>query len=683
MRRLPFVPLILTAVLGLSAGEVAAAASDSASSVAPSRLLSIQEIDAKGKAVSYSCPDGVSSCSVDVASTLVITPHLGSVSQGPNAPSPAPPSLGIVTREQREALKEALDSLKMSSDLSLKLRQEHTKLRLQGFANLSVEDETRIAILSRGFEKERSKAYIALLRYARADPSAFSLTAEDLANENDALRKIGAQVPRGELGIWLAARLQVHENEAVLNASRILSQAPVLTLRLGAFRVRRGKTSAVHLPGYDSFASGVPRTFDRISTSLTEAQRERLSEEIGFTSDVISSAQSVVAGGKEVSKDLAKTRSEIEAGLATALSELKTLLPALKKDVVAALQKLKDDVAANPTFAQQAAAIASAQKNAESIESGLSSLRDAVEKLQRLSSGPGSAVDRPDQFLLQLLAATDQVTKEVVSAFQSAKAIPATVLSLRTSVDTLAAAPQFQQAFAARLAELRQTLTQDLSPSVAKILTSLGPVGALFEKGGQLVGLVKNEAELLANSKALESIDLSSPSILSVPENEAVPTELAILRTDAEDGDILEIVGELRTDKEREPIREERRSVTVRTFGWSSNVSGGLVFAKSIQVDTSNFKPEPAASWRIGYRARPADSSFGATVGRFLAPGFGIHVVSLDFSSDVAVELGAGLNVHLFSDLVQAGYGWNLSVKEKRSYWYLGIGLFELLKVVR
>jgi hypothetical protein len=93
-----------------------------------------------------------------------------------------------------------------------------------------------------------------------------------------------------------------------------------------------------------------------------------------------------------------------------------------------------------------------------------------------------------------------------------------------------------------------------------------------------------------------------------------------------------------------------------------------------------------------------------------LAPGFGMNVsfmnftVANDFDPTVtnaagqvvggfrtttsgSVQVGAGVTVSLFANALQATYGWNLNVTEKRAYWGIGFGFVEigqeLAKVVK
>jgi len=138
---------------------------------------------------------------------------------------------------------------------------------------------------------------------------------------------------------------------------------------------------------------------------------------------------------------------------------------------------------------------------------------------------------------------------------------------------------------------------------------------------------LRDQAAQISNARALERSDVAPSDIFSVFQDRVAPTLLELLRTDAEDDDRLEIVAEVRSEPAEDPIHEERRSIAVRASG--------------------------------------------------------IRVATLGCSSGTSVEMGAGVNVHLLSDLAFVGYGWNVTEKESPSFRLMGIGLFEPLGVVR
>ncbi|MFH1737529.1 MAG: hypothetical protein ABIH23_00880, partial [bacterium] len=78
--------------------------------------------------------------------------------------------------------------------------------------------------------------------------------------------------------------------------------------------------------------------------------------------------------------------------------------------------------------------------------------------------------------------------------------------------------------------------------------------------------------------------------------------------------------------------------------------------------------------WKYGFRKPRGTAKFLS----WLEPGIGIHATSLHQGGST-VEVGTGLGVSLWGDLVTGGYGWNLGVQSDRQYYFVGIGILDLL----
>jgi hypothetical protein len=47
------------------------------------------------------------------------------------------------------------------------------------------------------------------------------------------------------------------------------------------------------------------------------------------------------------------------------------------------------------------------------------------------------------------------------------------------------------------------------------------------------------------------------------------------------------------------------------------------------------------------------------------------------------VQTGAGFSISLWNDLITGGYGWNLGLPGNPPYYFVGVGLLELLQEFR
>jgi hypothetical protein len=167
--------------------------------------------------------------------------------------------------------------------------------------------------------------------------------------------------------------------------------------------------------------------------------------------------------------------------------------------------------------------------------------------------------------------------------------------------------------------------------------------------------------------------------------DEIVNTELSIGGSPADRDDrVVLFVELLRTEGTTDVVAAgHEQEIAVERIGLNGRVGAHVVFAKRHHepgggVPETNFEAAPAASWTLHLRAR--GDGFFPSFWNTVDPGLGLNVAALQFEND-GVEIGAGPHVTILGDLLQAGYAWNLNVDEDRGYFFVGIGLTELLNV--
>ena len=118
----------------------------------------------------------------------------------------------------------------------------------------------------------------------------------------------------------------------------------------------------------------------------------------------------------------------------------------------------------------------------------------------------------------------------------------------------------------------------------------------------------------------------------------------------------------------------------VRFYGWHSGLASGLVFVRAQETALENLKPEAAAIWRIVRTPRPWEDDWRHWYFK-ARPSVGFHATTLHFGGDNdVVQFGLGVSAHLFDDLFQLGYGWNLGATTSRGYGYFGLGVMKVLR---
>lgn len=668
-------------------------------------LLHVQELSSKtGQPESSGCETPGATCAVDVTSTLLVRPDVAPLAArlggSKGVPLPDAGTLG----DRRAKLTAALSALNESLVKSKELVATHRAWTAPGAAAPSESEKNRIGQKSAEFEAERRKLHAALAAYVGADPKRFRPNA---APDDDPLEILSDQVDLGlglpsakaktPLGAWLRSELEATGREGESRASAVKDVTSSLSVRLAAFRVHGGKRQQVHLPGYDDLEAGTPRSFSRISTTLTAAEAQELKDGFAFSSEVAQKLRDARDALSQIRGNANQLRDDLKAGLAAAQAELDALRPAVEQDLRTALGELETSVAALPGSAALKSVAASVKTTAQKLAADAEAVRAAVQRVRSLLNAAGAGTSSETavpQLFSDLSAAAEAVRQGVNDVKSAVQDLPKLKQDLDQALAALSAAAgsdALKNAVRAAVEKLGSLLSATLQPALQRIEASLGPTGKLVGAAEKILALVKQQLPTAKDATDVVQTVLGSKDVFVVPANDALPTKLPILTTDASPGDLLEFVllvtrsSTAGADADApaaatRPLHEERRYVSVACFGICSGVSSGVVFVKAKDPALANFEPAPTAVWGLQFTGRPTLRGLSRFVGGVLKPRLGVHAATLDFANASAVEIGVGGALHLFDDLVQIGYGWNLSVAEKRPYWYLGLGLFDLVQ---
>ena len=124
------------------------------------------------------------------------------------------------------------------------------------------------------------------------------------------------------------------------------------------------------------------------------------------------------------------------------------------------------------------------------------------------------------------------------------------------------------------------------------------------------------------------------------------------------------------------PLISRKLLIKVDSFGWNSSLHSGLIFVKP--ENQKKFNTTVAASWMLSFNPR-SKSLLSNIIGSLL---FGFHTATLNLSE--SVHIGIGPSIYLANNLLQGGFGWDLNSENNSNnfYYYIGIGLLDLLKTV-
>lgn len=635
---------------------------------AANSLLQVSEQTAAGNPAVHGCQPGTNRCSADIDSTLTITPNLTSLLQT-ESPSTGQSLKGIQLRQK--TLIEALAAYNKSVDSSIQLVALYNELAAK---DLQTQAERELSSLSKEFEAQRRSFYTAVISFLRLDPQHYGITTSpDSPNfDLDALMAIRIYYDNDSIPRWIANELKALDGEAIAATEALKSAAQRYSLRIGAFRTRTGAESMpVHLPNYDDYANRSLSSIERFPTSLSSEGRQALADQIAVANrsiDLITNLKGELEKFRQQAQMFRDELSSREDRLQALDAQLELGLTALQSSLASTLRQLKAD----PELDAVRNALHELQASAKALAVQRTAFRATLQKVKAtLSTNDPSLAGRPDLILLGLLDGVQGFRDTLAKFPDELKAFETAAQQVQQTTDTWLAT-HGQEALATALNNLKTELQQNLTPPVSTLATLVKGLADAF--GGEGFGQFLRE---LGNGSAqsLADLQLSTDHSFEVSGDQLTETQLVVRRTDPQPGDVLEIVAEVREIQTQKLVREERTAADVNFYGWSSSVSGGLIFIKADKTALANFEPAPAANWKISYLPRPGEKNLGS-----LRPGIGMHVATLDFDPDNTVEIGTGVSVHLFGNLLQAGYGWNLGVEEDRGYWFLGLGLYDFFK---
>ncbi|MCK4260224.1 MAG: hypothetical protein KAX49_14695 [Halanaerobiales bacterium] len=152
------------------------------------------------------------------------------------------------------------------------------------------------------------------------------------------------------------------------------------------------------------------------------------------------------------------------------------------------------------------------------------------------------------------------------------------------------------------------------------------------------------------------------------------PTIIDIPRTVRQKNDIYQL--SIQLEYQGTLLKEENYYFKVQRYGQYNNFLGGLVFIKGKW--TNSIQSVTSISWVLHNKPRPNNYNHNKLekVLKLVNPGLGLNSVMIKGNNKI--EYGIGVTITLFDDLVQFGYGYNLS-NEGKGYFLLSTSLFELL----
>jgi hypothetical protein len=481
----------------------------------------------------------------------------------------------------------------------------------------------------------------------------------------------------------LQARLDLitAEDRALLNET----ESRRTTLRLQAFIDRPGKEKTpLHLKGYDKLPEGQLQVRDRQGLNLSDAEKERLNDQIRATSQLAQTLNQVRYNELSLKEGLLNTLPLMSEDLAKCIAEIDGLTKRLKDRE--RLDRIQDAFEKFVSKAQATAADLTDETRAKIAKMPTGVRAELVENsnsvvhvLETLATLKDlqyrwSHLRNPEE-LVGLLTDTSEVARNVNELIEEPGWPHRTMVDVTDLV--LQKVNEFENE--ARVA-LRETITSDEG---TVLVSELRGVYTDIQSGVQVV----EEVLRLLRIGDVQPISATPevPEVFDVDIANLEDTHLDLKRVAGQPNDLITLTATLKEQGRAE--RTSEASFKLTRYGWYGKLSPSVVLVRPDQLEeaSESFQFAPVVSWNHHYRPRPENAKWYAVVTRGLQPAVGIHAAFLPYDPDNNVEIGLGTTLAFWDDRLQFGAGYNLmaeSSKDGRFYFFVGSDLIGLLQTI-
>jgi hypothetical protein len=613
---LPLMVTLTAARLGAQQPAPAPMPAPQPSTSAPAsqpNLLSIQEVNLDGGERIVDDKN-----LVDINSDLTLTLDRAELSQ-------ALAASGLVTADQSELLNRvaSLQRLLAARESSLGTLTDALSLHAQAAAT--------------GDPVSRQSAQSALT--AASKP-----LADFFRNEPDTsplMKAIGAAIARSNIFDKYSAVYSAAANEASSLTQQISAgtttsgsaTAPAggVYVQLGAWVRTEQEDRPIHLPGFDDYPTGQYFEVQRWNVTMTAAQQQQLAAYASFATKVNNVGLKAAIDWKAIGERLLSQLDQTPAGQCT---------NALGKEV--------DGIRGGVNAKIEAVA-----KTLDAMKTSVTSYQQALQDVRTKYSTGGSASKlTPDQFLVQSNADISTIVTD------SATLVSGLTGDLQSIDDAIKALPADAKALGQQL----QQLKTDTQKCIDTIKQEIEDLGTNIAKGVRSLIEGRN-----FDDRSLELGDqVTKLSLSAVPSSTTISLRQTGPRTN---DDAIAIKLAVGTTPQNRQVLYQRQ---LRMFQILPHIDlkVGMIFAD----------PKEQTELKRRFQAAPAYSILlkrgsyeHVQWNRWIEPGIGVNISSLDFNHDDAQELGLAVVASIFRDFLQVGYGYN--VTESKRYTMFGIRL--------
>lgn len=468
-------------------------------------------------------------------------------------------------------------------------------------------------------------------------------------------------------------RVRLHEETAAI--SDVSSSS--VTVKISAFITpARGERRQVHVVGYDNIAAAIPGSIAQSGQGLTPQQASDIRQGYAMAQQASKLIGSIKQNQGGIRAEVALLKDHVGTSLEQVSKGIRPRLQAslegLKESqaILRTIVARKDDLALKASALQSQLSETTYQvQELQAATTTMISLRDDIVESQRsfLAAFAGSAASLSG--LMRQTSLMEKAVKPLPSQFKMvAKGLGDLIIATREAGEV---------ELANQLTALSGQMGQELQRTEQALENQLPGIRALINESQALLGSARSD-ELAINSLTDGDVAAIKHDVDTLPDG-----KIDLRKIKATKGDVLDLT--ITAEQTRGGSVIASRSLDynfdIHPIGIYLDYSAQLIFATPAQgLNKNSFETNAAvlANYRWGIENPKGYKKFL----EWLDFGIGPHVASLNQGAATA-ETGVGLSVGICDNLVTAGYGWNLGVPGSPRYYFVGIGILELLQQFR
>lgn len=446
-----------------------------------------------------------------------------------------------------------------------------------------------------------------------------------------------------------------------------LARDDSVVVRVWCMENSKQGTAQVHVKNYDRLPEGNYKLIDKLSLSRTDEEQKYLEESAKLNQEILKFRQDL----QNKDSQLRKALDELMTQAKKDLTNLETLfgtedLLNLLKDGEAEVRRLPADPA-----------VAKLLSDIETLKTLLKGFADLKNLQKELVGKLELSFSDPLRFFQILENKKQEILrfKTLLESLVSAERLSGLTQAIENLKNNLLKVLETRaEASLAKLKQFSETAFAEWKQKFSNLQEELDCYESLSRAVRQNVEAILNGLGFI--KQALKDSN-ETPAVSSdeIPLNRAQPAILDLTRTSRQEKDSYEMHIEAyqKNNSTLSPLYAETYSFHVEKFGLYRRWLGSLQFTRT--EGAKQFVPSTSVGYILHYRYRN-----GAPLGGNLF-NFGAGISSMVAANPNGnIEYGAGAAFTMLSDILQAGYGYN--IQQRKGYFFFGVALLDLLKVI-